>query len=180
MELIDVGVNLTNRSLLRDLDGNVTRLWCSAVSGEGMGLLFEALAAHIDDRGLATADADADALHDPLAGDDMSAFWPVLSERTWVLHSARQDIEVIYQAAGRKHLSEICATLRHRTEHYLHAYMIKLGGMPPALVTATNKENAMEARPPIAAAARPKPDRQPPPILPWQMQELSYDVVFAS
>ena len=38
---------------------------------------------------------------DPLAGDDMTNFWEVLCRRTWVLHSARQDIEVIYQACGR-------------------------------------------------------------------------------
>lgn len=38
---------------------------------------------------------------DPLAGDDMADFWQVLCDRTWVVHSARQDIEVIYQAAER-------------------------------------------------------------------------------
>lgn len=38
---------------------------------------------------------------DPLSGADMSAFWGTLRERTWVLHSARQDIEVVYQASDR-------------------------------------------------------------------------------
>ena len=38
----------------------------------------------------------------------------------------------LYEAANRKHLCELIETLRHRTEHYLHAYMIDLGGMPPA------------------------------------------------
>jgi len=38
---------------------------------------------------------------DPLAGPDMTSFWEVLNRRTWVLHSARQDIEVVYQAAER-------------------------------------------------------------------------------
>lgn len=38
----------------------------------------------------------------------------------------------LYQASGRSHLCELIETLRHRTEHYLHAYMIDLGGMPPA------------------------------------------------
>lgn len=38
---------------------------------------------------------------DPLAGDDMTAFWDVLCGRTWVIHSGRQDIEVIYQSAEK-------------------------------------------------------------------------------
>lgn len=38
---------------------------------------------------------------DPLAGGDISAFWSALCGRTWVAHAARQDIEVIYQAANR-------------------------------------------------------------------------------
>ncbi len=38
---------------------------------------------------------------DPLAGDDLADFWTILCARTWVIHSARQDIEVIYQASGR-------------------------------------------------------------------------------
>ena len=36
---------------------------------------------------------------DPLVDDDLSGFWQVLMDRTWVLHSGRQDIEVILQAA---------------------------------------------------------------------------------
>ncbi|MEO1201598.1 MAG: ribonuclease D [Pseudomonadota bacterium] len=38
---------------------------------------------------------------DPLAGDELGVFWERLGGRTWVIHSARQDIEVIYQASGR-------------------------------------------------------------------------------
>lgn len=38
---------------------------------------------------------------DPLADGDMAAFWSTLCGRTWIAHAARQDIEVIYQAAGR-------------------------------------------------------------------------------
>ncbi|MDH3532943.1 MAG: ribonuclease D [Gammaproteobacteria bacterium] len=38
---------------------------------------------------------------DPLAGGDMQAFWDNATARTWVLHSARQDIEVIYQTSQR-------------------------------------------------------------------------------
>jgi ribonuclease D len=37
---------------------------------------------------------------DPLSGHGTDAFWEALLARDWVLHSARQDIEVIYQAAG--------------------------------------------------------------------------------
>lgn len=36
---------------------------------------------------------------DPLARSDMQAFWSSLMPTPWVVHSARQDIEVIYQAA---------------------------------------------------------------------------------
>lgn len=38
---------------------------------------------------------------DPLVEGDMAAFWSTLCNRTWIAHAARQDIEVIYQAAGR-------------------------------------------------------------------------------
>jgi len=36
---------------------------------------------------------------DPLARADMSQFWSSAMQTPWVVHSARQDIEVIYQAA---------------------------------------------------------------------------------
>lgn len=36
---------------------------------------------------------------DPLADHDMDEFWEMLMQRTWVLHSARQDIEVVFQFA---------------------------------------------------------------------------------
>lgn len=38
---------------------------------------------------------------DPLVDDDMGAFWSALCGRTWIAHAARQDLEVIYQSAGR-------------------------------------------------------------------------------
>ncbi|NIL94600.1 MAG: ribonuclease D [Woeseiaceae bacterium] len=38
---------------------------------------------------------------DPLAGNAMTFFWDALIRDTWVVHSARQDIEVIYQTAQR-------------------------------------------------------------------------------
>ena len=37
---------------------------------------------------------------DPLPGGDAQALWQPLLERTWVLHSARQDIEVVFHTAG--------------------------------------------------------------------------------
>lgn len=37
---------------------------------------------------------------DPLAGHSQETFWQELLAHDWVLHSARQDIEVIYQTAG--------------------------------------------------------------------------------
>ncbi len=37
---------------------------------------------------------------DPLSGDEQDAFWKELLTHDWVVHSARQDIEVIYQLAG--------------------------------------------------------------------------------
>jgi ribonuclease D len=38
---------------------------------------------------------------DPLADLDMPHFWDSVMQTGWVVHSARQDIEVIYQAANR-------------------------------------------------------------------------------
>lgn len=38
---------------------------------------------------------------DPLNGHDMSAFWDALMKDTWVVHSGRQDIEVVYQTAEK-------------------------------------------------------------------------------
>lgn len=38
---------------------------------------------------------------DPLNGEDLGEFWAGLCSRTWVVHSARQDIEVIFQTASR-------------------------------------------------------------------------------
>lgn len=37
---------------------------------------------------------------DPLSGHQQEAFWKELLSHDWVVHSARQDIEVIYQTAG--------------------------------------------------------------------------------
>ena len=36
---------------------------------------------------------------DPLVSSDLDVFWRDLMAKTWVVHSARQDIEVIYQSA---------------------------------------------------------------------------------
>jgi ribonuclease D len=38
---------------------------------------------------------------DPLNGSGMDAFWDALVQPTWVVHSGRQDIEVIYQTAAK-------------------------------------------------------------------------------
>jgi ribonuclease D len=38
---------------------------------------------------------------DPLNGHDMDVFWDALMQDTWVVHSGRQDIEVVYQTAQR-------------------------------------------------------------------------------
>ncbi len=38
----------------------------------------------------------------------------------------------LYQASNRKHLYSLIGSLRNHTAHYLHAYMIDLGGMPLA------------------------------------------------
>jgi ribonuclease D len=38
---------------------------------------------------------------DPLTGHDMSLFWNALMQDTWVVHSGRQDIEVVYQTAAK-------------------------------------------------------------------------------
>lgn len=38
---------------------------------------------------------------DPLPGNPMDEFWDTLMRDTWVLHSGRQDIEVVYQSAKR-------------------------------------------------------------------------------
>ena len=54
----------------------------------------------------------------------------------------------LYECSGRKNLCELIGTLRNRTSHYLHAYMIDLGGMPlaqdehRAIVTAIEQEDA--------------------------------------
>jgi len=46
--------------------------------------------------------ATADRIYcvDPLAGSPMQSFWDKAFEKTWIVHSARQDIEVIFQTAG--------------------------------------------------------------------------------
>ena len=38
----------------------------------------------------------------------------------------------LYSASGRRHLCELTNKLRYRTQHYLHAYITYLGGMPHA------------------------------------------------
>ncbi|MBT8086503.1 MAG: ribonuclease D, partial [Gammaproteobacteria bacterium] len=46
--------------------------------------------------------ATADAIYcvDPLSADTMDRFWKAAFAQLWVVHSARQDIEVVSQAAG--------------------------------------------------------------------------------
>lgn len=57
----------------------------------------------------------------------------------------------LYAVSGRKHLYDLIETLRHRTSHYLHAYMIDLGGMPlaqeehRAILTACRKGDVEQA-----------------------------------
>jgi len=38
---------------------------------------------------------------DPLSGNEMQAFWSEVCSGTWVVHSGRQDIEVVFQTANR-------------------------------------------------------------------------------
>lgn len=40
----------------------------------------------------------------------------------------------LYAASGRRHLCELTSMLRFRTQHYLHAFITYLGGMPQAQV----------------------------------------------
>lgn len=40
----------------------------------------------------------------------------------------------LYAASGRSHLCELTGILRYRTQHYLHAFIIHLGGMHQAQV----------------------------------------------
>jgi len=40
----------------------------------------------------------------------------------------------IYQASGRRHLCDLIEKLRYRTQHYLHAFISDLGGMPQAQI----------------------------------------------
>ena len=38
----------------------------------------------------------------------------------------------LYSASGRRHLCDLTRLLRYRTQHYLHAFISNLGGMPQA------------------------------------------------
>jgi DNA-binding GntR family transcriptional regulator len=40
----------------------------------------------------------------------------------------------LYAASGRRHLCELTSMLRFRTQHYLHAFITSMGGMPQAQV----------------------------------------------
>lgn len=57
----------------------------------------------------------------------------------------------LYAASGRKHLCELTDMLRHRTQHYLHAFITHLGGMPRAqdehraILKAAEKGHAEQA-----------------------------------
>lgn len=44
---------------------------------------------------------DAIWVADPLGADDLEGFWNSVLQRHWVLHSGRQDLEVVQQASGR-------------------------------------------------------------------------------
>ena len=49
---------------------------------------------------LQVADSDNVYCVDPLAGEPTESFWQETFDKTWVVHSARQDIEVIFQTSG--------------------------------------------------------------------------------
>ena len=58
-----------------------------------------------------------------------------LTERREVVELVRLNYkfhDTIYAASGRQHLLQLTRTLRHRTQHYLHAYMIEQDRMPHA------------------------------------------------
>lgn len=40
----------------------------------------------------------------------------------------------LYAASGRRHLCELTSMLRFRTQHYLHAFITYMGGMPQAQI----------------------------------------------
>lgn len=48
----------------------------------------------------------------------------------------------LYSASGRHHLCELTKMLRYRTQHYLHAYISDLGGMPQAQIEHREVINA--------------------------------------
>ena len=60
--------------------------------------------------------------------------------------------DTLYATSGRQHLLELTRTLRHRTQHYLHAYMIEQGRMPHAqaehraIVAACRKRDSKLAK----------------------------------
>jgi DNA-binding GntR family transcriptional regulator len=52
--------------------------------------------------------------------------WVTLVKLNQLFHNT------LYAASGRKHLCELTNMLRYRTQHYLHAFITYLGGMPRA------------------------------------------------
>lgn len=66
---------------------------------------------------------------DPLNDDGMVAFWDALMADTWVVHSGRQDIEVIYQTArrmpGRLFDTQVAAGLLGYTPQIGYASLMK-------------------------------------------------------
>ena len=66
---------------------------------------------------------------DPLVDDDLSSFWQELTNRTWVLHSGRQDIEVVFQTAGHMPLrvfdTQVAAALLGHMPQLGYAGLVK-------------------------------------------------------
>jgi ribonuclease D len=75
--------------------------------------------------------AGGDSIHcvDPLAGNPMQAFWESLMRPTWILHSGRQDIEVVYQTAncmpGRIFDTQVAAGLLGHAPQMGYANLVK-------------------------------------------------------
>ncbi len=57
-----------------------------------------------------------------------------LGELVTLVKLNHQFHSTLYAASGRSHLCELIDMLRYRTQHYLHAFITNLGGMPQAQV----------------------------------------------
>ena len=105
---------------------------------------------------------------DPLSGHAQEAFWGELLSHDWVLHSARQDIEVVYQTAGAMPASifdtQVAAALLGFPAQVGYAGLVKelFEWEPIQKVDPTPFDDATPIRPPIAstlrrAISRPRP-----------------------